>query len=305
MAETTGRIFSGIRRAMDTTADESEISTPIFLARLGRVTNRPVDKSGIEPQNAVVAEALRLVSSAGFDLDEVNETLEGAEPDEIVRWASKTFGRGLVMSSSFGAESALMLHLVTRDAPDLPVIFLDTGYLFPETYQFAETLTERLKLNLKVYAPRMTAARQEALYGRLWDGSEEDLAKYQQMNKVEPMDRALRELGATAWIAGLRRDQTEFRAGLRVVEQQDGVYKIHPILGWTKDDIRAYMRAHDLPYHPLYAYGYRSIGDAHSTTPTTLGQDERDGRALGEKRECGIHLPRTPEANASLKSSGL
>ncbi len=253
-----------------------------------------------------MAEALRLVQSTGIDLDEVNETLEGAAPDEIVRWALRTFGNGLVMSSSFGAESALMLHLVTRDAPGIPVVFLDTGYLFPETYQFADELAQRLSLNLKVYAPRMTAARQEALHGRLWNGSEEDLAKYQQMNKVEPMDRALRELGATAWIAGLRRDQTDFRAGLRVVEPQaDGLLKIHPILGWSKKDVRDYMLAHDLPYHPLYHYGYRSIGDVHSTTPTTLGQDERDGRHLGQKRECGIHLPRTPEANASLKSSGL
>lgn len=252
-----------------------------------------------------MADALRLVPSVSFDLDEVNETLEDAGPDEIVQWALRTFGRGLIMSSSFGAESALMLHLVTRDAPGVPVVFLDTGYLFPETYQFAEELTQRLKLNLAVYGPRITAARQEALHGRLWDGSDEDLEKYQQINKVEPMDRALRELGATAWIAGLRRDQTEFRSSLRVVERQDGVFKIHPILGWAKKDVRDYMQAHDLPYHPLYHFGYRSIGDTHSTTPTTLAQDERDGRQLGEKRECGIHLPRTPEANASLKSSGL
>jgi phosphoadenosine phosphosulfate reductase len=254
---------------------------------------------------AMSVEGLRLVPSAGFDLDEVNETLEGAEPDEIIRWALKTFGKGLLMSSSFGAESALMLHLVTRDAPDVPVVFLDTGYLFPETYTFAEELKDKLKLNLKVYGPRMSAARQEALYGRLWDGDEAEQAKYQQMNKIEPMDRALRELGATAWIAGLRRGQTEHRSALRTVELVDGVYKVHPILGWTKDDIARYMSAHELPYHPLYAFGYRSVGDVHSTTPTTVEQDPRDGRNLGEKRECGIHLPRTPEAAASLKSSGL
>ncbi len=250
-------------------------------------------------------EGLRLVPSAAFDLDEVNETLEGAEPDEIIRWAQRAFGKGLVLSSSFGAESALMLHLVTRDVPDVPVIFLDTGYLFPETYAFAEELREKLRLNLKVYGPRMSAARQEALYGRLWDGDEAAQAKYQQINKIEPMDRALRELGATAWLAGLRRDQTEFRTGLRTVELVDGVYKVHPILGWSREDIARYMSAHALPYHPLYAYGYRSVGDVHSTTPTTVTQDPRDGRNLGEKRECGIHLPRTPEAAASLKSSGL
>jgi phosphoadenosine phosphosulfate reductase len=260
-------------------------------------------------------EALRLVvpespppEAEALDFDVANADLKNAPAEHVVRWARETFGRGLVMSSSFGAESAVMLHLVSRLVPGIPVIFLDTGYLFPETYTFAEELAKRFKLRLEVYAPRMTAARQEALYGRMWEGSDEDLARYNHMNKVEPMDRALEELGATAWIAGLRASQTEFRKSLRVVEapaSPGGVVKVHPILGWTKEDVRRYLHAHDLPYHPLYHYGYRSIGDWHSTSPTTLDQDERDGRNLGEKKECGIHLPRTPEANASLKSSGL
>lgn len=247
---------------------------------------------------------------AALDLDEINDYLDGASAEDVVRWALRTFPGSVLLSSSFGAESALMLHLCyaqreRRDAPGIPVVFLDTGYLFPETYTFADELTKRFGLDLRAYSPQMTAARQEALYGRLWQGSDEDLARYNQLNKVEPMDRALREIGARAWIAGLRAHQTEHRKSLRTVELVDGVYKIHPILRWSKDDVSRYMRAHDLPYHPLYAFGYRSIGDVHSTTPTALGQDERDGRNLGQKRECGIHLPRTPEANASLKSSGL
>lgn len=240
-----------------------------------------------------------------FDLEDACRSLDGAPASDVIAWARDTFGRGLVLSSSFGAESALMLHLVTRVVPDIPVVFLDTGYLFPETYTFAEELTQRFRLDVRVYAPRMTAARQEALYGRMWEGDDDDLARYQQLNKVEPMDRALRELKATAWLAGLRRSQTDFRKSLRVIEPQDGVVKVHPILGWSRDDVRRYMDEHDLPYHPLVPYGYRSIGDWHSTTPTAVDQDERDGRQLGAKKECGIHLPRTPESNASLKSSGL
>jgi phosphoadenosine phosphosulfate reductase len=215
------------------------------------------------------------------------------------------------MSSSFGAESAAMLHLVyaareTASAPRVPVVFLDTGYLFPETYQFAEQLTERFKLRLEVYGPRMTAARQEALYGRLWDGDERDLQRYQEINKLEPMRRALRELDAAAWLAGLRGSQTEFRRGLRRVEVQDGIYKVHPILRWSKEDVAEYMDLYDLPYHPLHAWGYRSIGDAHSTFPVDPeSEDDRAGRRLGEKRECGIHLPSTPEEEASRRSSGL
>lgn len=251
-------------------------------------------------------EALKLVRPAGeLELDRVNAELAGAGAEEVIAWALATFGESLVMSSSFGAQAALMLHLATRVAPRVRVIFLDTGYLFPETYQFAEALRERFDLRLEVYSPRITPARQEALFGRLYDGDEDDLRRYNQINKVEPMQRALRELGARAWLAGLRADQTEHRAGLRRVELQNGVYKVHPILDWTKADVKRYFESHDLPYHPLHAWGYRSIGDVHSTTPTTPDQDERDGRRLGEKRECGIHLPATPEEEASLESSGL
>ncbi len=223
----------------------------------------------------------------------------------MIAWAFETFGERLVMSSSFGAHSAVMLHLATRVAPGIPVIFLDTGYLFPETYQFAEALRERFDLRLEVYNPRMTAARQEALFGRLWDGDEEELRRYQRINKLEPMQRALTELDAAAWLAGLRAEQTAFRAGLRKVELQDGTYKIHPILDWTKDEVEAYLDAHELPFHPLYAWGYKSIGDVHSTVPVDPDDDDRAGRRLGEKRECGIHLPGSEEEEASRKSSGL
>lgn len=259
----------------------------------------------VPPSETARGASRPLTELAPLDLDEVNAALEGARAEDVVAWGLETFGEAMIMSSSFGAESALMLHLVTRVAPRTPVVFLDTGYLFPETYTFAEDLTRRFDLDLRVYSPRITAARMEALYGRLWDGDENEIARYARITKVEPMDRALAELGARAWLAGLRRSQTEFRAGLRHVELQDGVYKVHPILTWSREDVKRYMALHDLPYHPLFHYGYRSIGDVHSTSPTTLDQDERDGRYLGSKKECGIHLPRTPEEDASLKSSGL
>lgn len=252
--------------------------------------------------------ALELVQSedSAVDVDRINAELADADAEEVVRWAAETFGERLVMTSSFGAHSAVMLHLASRVVPRIPVIFLDTGYLFPETYQFAEALTERLGLRLEVFGPRMTAARQEALYGRLWDGDEEELRRYQEINKIEPMQRALRELEAAAWLAGLRGGQTDFRAALRTVEPQDGVYKVHPILRWSKQDVADYLDLYDLPHHPLYAWGYRSIGDVHSTVPLDPDEvDDRAGRRLGEKRECGIHLPRSPEEEASLKSSGL
>jgi phosphoadenosine phosphosulfate reductase len=252
-----------------------------------------------------MATNLKLVESAPpeFDLPSVNKRLGDAPPEAILEWARDAFGDRLVVTSSFGAESAVMLHLVSRVVPSAPVIFIDTGYLFPETYQFAEELKARLSLDIRVYAPKITAARQEALYGRLWEGDEKDLALYQQINKIEPMDRALRELGAKAWVAGLRGHQTSFRAGLRPIELQGDVYKVHPILGWDAEQVHRYLRVNDLPYHPLYKRGYRSIGDVHSTVPTPEGEDARAGRRLGPHLECGIHLPRPAES--SLKSSGL
>lgn len=241
-----------------------------------------------------------------LDLDAVNSQLAPAAPETIIRWAAEAFGRGLILTSSFGAQSAVMLHLVTRILPDIPVVFVDTGYLFPETYQFADELTKRLGLNLKVYQSPLSPARMEATLGRLWEANTKDaLDRYDQIRKVEPMQRALRELGVTAWLAGLQRHQTKHRAGLRTVELQNGTYKVHPVLEWATRDVHAYLKKHDLPYHPLYEKGYASIGDVHSTRPITAGMDERDGRFGGLKQECGLHLPATPDENKSREASNL
>lgn len=226
-----------------------------------------------------------------------------ASAEAVIQWASAEFGSSLVLSSSFGADSALMLHLVTRVVPDIPVVFVDTGYLFPETYRFANELRERLNLNLKVTSPLMTSARQEALYGKQWEQGELGVKRYLAMNKVEPMQRALKELNARAWIAGLRGSQTGHRSALSKVGLQDGRVKIHPILDWTREQVDDYLKTHDLPRHPLYAEGYRSLGDVHSTIPVNPGDDERSGRFLGAKSECGLHL--SAEENSSFGASGL
>jgi len=242
---------------------------------------------------------------ASGELEALNAKLGDADAETLIAWAAERFGERLVMSSSFGAHSAVMLHLVHRVAPTTPVILVDTGYLFPETYRFAETLRQRFGLNLQVFGPKMTAARQEALFGELWEQGDEGVQKYLAINKVEPMQRALRVLGAEAWMAGLRANQTEHRAALPRIAMQDGRVKVHPILHWTPEAVESYLDDFDLPYHPLYAEGFRSIGDVHSTLPTTGDMDPRDGRILGKKRECGLHLPLSEGANQSLKSSGL
>lgn len=251
-----------------------------------------------------VMEAIR-VAPVDPDLDGDNRALSGSTPEELIEWAAARYGDALVASTSFGATSAVMLHLIHRVAPRTPIVCVDTGYLFPETYRFAEDLVQRLHLDVRFYSPQMSPARQEALYGRLWEQGEEGVERYLQLNKVEPMQRALNDLGAQAWMAGLRSEQTEHRAGLRRIEQQDGRIKIHPILDWTEEEVDGYMQRYDLPHHPMVEQGYRSIGDHHSTIPTTADMDPRDGRILGKTRECGLHLPLTAEQNQSLKSSGL
>ena len=249
-------------------------------------------------------EAVR-VAPVDPDLDEENRALGTSTPEELIEWAVGQFGDALIASTSFGATSAVMLHLIRRVAPKTPVVCIDTGYLFPETYQFADALAKRLELGVHFYTAAMSAARQEALYGRLWEQGEDGVKRYLQINKVEPMQRALDELGARAWMAGLRSEQTPHRAGLRRIDRQDGRVKLHPILHWTAREVDAYMKEHDLPYHPMFEQGYRSIGDHHSTIPTTADMDPRDGRILGQTRECGLHLPLTKEQDQSLKSSGL
>ncbi len=242
-----------------------------------------------------------------FDIDRAREELTDLDAKRIIEWADATFGPGLVLSTSFGIQSAVMLHLVTQVIPKIPVIWVDTGYLPPETYRFAEELTERLDLNLKVYQSPMSPARMEALHGRLWEaGTVEALNLYDRIRKVEPMQRALRELNATAWLAGLRRGQTDHRKSLSVIEQQSGLYKILPIITWTAKDIYEYLMAYDLPYHPLFDQGYTTVGDWHSSRPLlATDEHERDTRFQGLKQECGLHLPLTPNEEKSLNSSSL
>lgn len=240
-----------------------------------------------------------------LDLAALNGALDDRDAPGLVRWGHETFGDGLVLSTSFGIQSAATLHLVTQVVPDLPVIWIDTGYLPPETYRFARELTERLRLNLRVYQPELSPARMEALHGRLWESEDlADLRRYDQLRKREPMARALRELGATAWISGIRAEQTAHRRTLPRVARQDGRFKLSPILHWSTRDVHRYLKAHDLPYHPLFEHGYATVGDWHSSRPLAEGDaHERDTRFGGRKQECGLHLDDAQAA--SLDSSNL
>jgi phosphoadenosine phosphosulfate reductase len=226
-----------------------------------------------------------------LDVARANATLEGRSAEERVRWALEGLRPRIVLSSSFGAQAAVLLHLVTRQWPEIPVVMIDTGYLFAETYRFADELTERLRLNLKVYRSKHSPAWQEARYGKLWEQGIEGITRYNRMNKVEPMQRALDELDAEGWIVGLRRAQASTRRHLNVLGVQDGYLKVHPIVDWNDKHVYDYLTRHGLPYHPLWEQGYPSIGDWHTSHKLTDGMAEEETRFFGLKRECGLHEP--------------
>jgi len=210
----------------------------------------------------------------------------------LIEGAARLHEKGLVMSTSFGIQSAALLHLAQEVVPGLPVLWVDTGYLPEETYRFAAELEETLELELHIASSSLSPARMEALHGRLWEqGDVAALDRYDRIRKVEPMQKGLDELDATAWIAGLRSDQTKHRSSLPVVGEQWGRVKYLPILDWTKRDLHRYLNAHDLPYHPLFYEGFATVGDWHTSRAIDAGdENERDTRFLGLKQECGIHL---------------
>ena len=222
-------------------------------------------------------------------LDRCNDLFAAQSAPDRVAWALENLPQQHVLTSSFGAQAAVSLHLVTRHAPDIPVVFIDTGYLFDETYRFVDELAERLKLNLHVFRAQTSPAWQEARYGKRWEEGVEGLDAYNYDNKVEPMERALRELKVGTWFAGLRRNQTVGRANAPFLAWSGDRWKVHPIADWTDRDVYQYLTDNDLPYHPLWNEGYVSIGDVHTTRSLNDVDNVEKTRFFGLKRECGLH----------------
>ena len=208
---------------------------------------------------------------------------------ERVRWSLANLPAMHVLSSSFGAQAAVTLHLVTQESPDIPVVLIDTGYLFPETYQFVDELTARLNLRLFVYRAKRSPAWQEAREGERWKQGAAGIAAYNEENKVAPMKMALRELNAGTWFAGLRRSQSRSRGNTPYLDWSGDRWKVHPIADWSDRDVHRYLKRNDLPYHALWDQGYISIGDRHTTRSIHEVDNEEQTRFFGLNRECGLH----------------
>jgi len=193
--------------------------------------------------------------------------------------------------SSFGTESAVLLHLVMKADDTIPITFVDTLKMFPETLEYRETLINRLGIkNANVVQPKAEVLAEKDDNELRWSFDPDGCCE---IRKVEPLARAKADLNA--WVSGRKAFQSSTRQNLPRFEVQDGRMKINPLGDWVKDDLDAYFEEHDLPRHPLEAQGYLSVGCAPCTSKVLPGEDPRAGRWRGwDKTECGIHEDVTP-----------
>ena len=225
-----------------------------------------------------------------LNIDALNQQFEHSTPQEILAWCVRYIPDGLAQTTSFSMLAVTnMLYQELRHP--VPIIFLDTLHLFPETLETAQKAKDIYRLDLHTYRAIGVDSREAFAkrYGdKLW---ERDVDQFYAITKVEPLQRALDDLQIKAWITGRRRDQSEARKYLPIFERADsGRIKINPLANWTREDIWAYTDQNDVLYNPLHDQGYTSIGDEPLTTPTAVDEDERAGRWRGtEKTECGIH----------------
>ena len=254
----------------------------------------PFAEAGVAiPTPQAVAEA---IDTTVLDMPALNAIFEHEPPAKVVEWAVAQFGSDdVVMSSSFGAESAVLLHMATRVAPRLRVLFVDTGYLFAETHLFLEQLRQRLNLNVWHFRTANDPIAYLHQAGEDNPAWRKDIPACCAANKNEPFDRSIRELRPAAWLRGIRRNQADTRSARQFVEWsgKHGCYAISPLLNMTRRDTHAYLKQHDLPYHPLFDQGYASIGcnPLSCTRPIQIGEDARAGRWAGTgKIECGINV---------------
>lgn len=234
-----------------------------------------------------------MASADDLDLETLNQQLESATPQEILRWALMAFPTGLAQTNSFSIPVTIhMLYAELKPARPVPVIFLDTLHHFPETLETVDQANQRYQLDLRVYRAAGVSSREgfAARYGdKLW---ERDVDRFHYLTKVEPLERALKDIHVEAWVTGRRRDQSDTRRQMPIVERNaEGRIKVNPLANWTRKDVWRYVYNNDVVYNPLHDRGYASIGDEPLTTPVQEGEPERAGRWRGSsKTECGIHL---------------
>lgn len=223
-----------------------------------------------------------------IDIAHEADRLEGRPPAEVLAWAAARFGARIVFATGFGAEGCVLVDVIGRHRLPIRMIALDTGVLFPETYELWRRLEAKYGVVIHAVHPELTLDQQAARYGaRLWESAPDQCCA---LRKVAPLQEALR--GLDAWITSIRRDQTTARATSRVVERDAtfGLVKVNPLVTWSGQDVKAFLKEHGVPSNPLHEQGYPSIGCMPCTSPVAPCQDPRSGRWRGRvKTECGLH----------------
>ena len=226
-------------------------------------------------------------------IHETSKDLEKLSAQDQLKWGFEQFDEKFVLTTSFGIQSAVLLHMTVgiKSNQKPKVIWIDTGYLPKETYNYAEELTKLFELNLLVAQSPMSPARMEALYGRLWEtGVQKDLEKYHQIRKVDPLEKAFSDLNVHCWASGVRKGQTKNRKSMSNIDFIRERLTVRPLLNWTKKDIYYYMEKYKLPQHPLFEKGFSTVGDWHSSEAENTNTKGRSTRFGGLSEECGIHL---------------
>jgi len=233
-------------------------------------------------------------------LEEARADLESLSPEKRLEWAFNQFGSHLAITTSFGMQSAVLLHMLhmLQAGNTIKVIWVDTGYLPSETYQYADMLSKKLNLNITVAQSQISPARMEALFGKLWENnSVKDLETYHNIRKVQPLEDALKAHEIHCWASGVRKSQTDNRGSMSVLEPIRSRLSLRPILEWSQKEIFYYMQKNNLPPHPLFEKGYSTIGDWHSSAPDSKDAVGRQTRFGGLKQECGIHVSDKDQEN--------
>jgi phosphoadenosine phosphosulfate reductase len=228
------------------------------------------------------------VAAPRFSLDDARRALADERPEKILEWSFAQFPR-IAISTAFGAEGCALVAMAVQIKPDLKVFTIDTDFLFPESVELRQRFVDKYKVNLEVLRGEVTLEQQNQKHGLdLW---QRDTDLCCALRKVEPTQRALH--GLDAWIAGLRRDQSQSRAHIDVLEYYERpegpLFKVNPLYRWSRKDTWDYLLKNDVPYNPLLDRGYQSIGCWPCTQAVDGGGDERAGRWGGQKQECGIH----------------
>jgi phosphoadenosine phosphosulfate reductase len=229
------------------------------------------------------------------NLERWKSELSGTTAEEIIRWSGDQFGNKAAFASSMGLEDQMVYHLIYEHAPEIPVFTLDTGRLFPETYDLISKTENKYGLKIIIYFPEAEEVQQmTSEHGvNLFRKSVELRKKCCVVRKINPLRRALN--GKQAWITGLRRSQSVTRTGMDVIEwdSANGLYKINPLVDWSEEQTRDYLKENNIPYNPLHDRGYPSIGCSCCTRAVAPGEDVRAGRwwwESPEHKECGLHL---------------